>query len=517
MKKRKVGDYQGFQQAGIRLAEGTLPDIVTHSSEHERSQLYACHMFDKAHLVMLAEENIIPPKDAASMLECLREMERLGVEKTRLEVGGGIHSGEHFLINRLSEEIGGKIHVGRSSGDLDKVADRIKKRDKLIEVMEAVNALRDVLLKAADKHKATVMPGHTHGQQAQPTTFGHQLLAWATVLSRDFERLESVFNRINLSPAGAAIMTGTDFPLNRHRTAELLGFERPCENTLDAIHSSDDMLEVFTVIALLHSSSARWADDLIFWSANEIGMVELPDRFCGTSSILVQKKNPYALEHVRGAAAETIGGLMTAFYGEKGPTGLSVFSRNRYSKQILWRAFENVLRDLRWFSGLIPDLKANKELMLQRAGAYWAQATDIAGAMVREKGLSWRTAHQITGILIRLCLERGLDPDEVKTSLLDEAAVLYRGEPVALPEESLRKSLDPVEFVRRRDLYGGPAPEESRKRIDEYLAMLDRNKRAVAEMRRCVDEAAEKLEAAVDNLIAKFRRKTSSMESNENH
>ncbi|MBW1800380.1 MAG: argininosuccinate lyase [Deltaproteobacteria bacterium] len=501
MKQPKNESYHGFQRAGIRLSKDPLPDIVTHSSENELPLLYACHMFDKAHLVMLAEESIIPRKDAALMLAALRDMEQDGIEKVRLEVGGGVHSGEHYLINTLSEDIGGRIHLGRSSGDLDKVAERIKQRDELLNLMDAVNEFREVVLKVAGVNVETVMPGYTHGQHAQPTTFGHYLLAWAAVLSRDFQRLESVFHRVNRSPAGAAIMTGTNFPVNRHRTAELLGFENPSENTLDAIHNTDDLIEVFSMVALLHTSIAKWAEDLILWSGNEIKMVELPDRFCGTSSILVQKKNPYALEHIRGAAAETVGGLMTSFFGEKGPTGLSVFSRKFHSYQALSRSLGNLLRDLRWMTGLVPALKLDKALMGQRAGAFWAQATDIAGAMVRDKGCSWRTAHQISGILVRRCLERGVKPHEVTGAMLDEASVEYMGEPIGISEESLRKSLDPLEFVRGRTLYGGPAPEESRKRIEAHSGNLERDREAVAEMRRHIEEAGGKLERAIDDII----------------
>ena len=501
MKEKKNREYRGFQEAGVRLAEETLPDIVVHSSAHERSQLYACHMFDKAHLVALAEEKIIPSKEAALMLASLREMEAEGIEQVRLEVGGGIHSGEKYLINRLSEEVGGKIHLGRSSGDIDKVADRIKQRDELLLTMEAINDLREVLLHLAEKHVDVIMPGYTHGQHAQVTTLGHQLLAWAAVLERDFERLEGTFQRVNVSPAGAAIMTGSNFPINRHRTSELLGFDTPCRNTLDAVHSPDTFLEVFSAVAVLHTSLARWADDLIFWSSNEIGMVELPDRFCGTSSILVQKKNPYALEHIRGAAAETVGGLMTAFFGEKGPTGLSIFSRNRYAKQILWRSFENIRRDLRWLIALMPDLKIDRELMARRAGAYWAQATDIAGAMVRDKGVSWRTAHQISGILIRLCHERRITPDKVAPSLLDEAAVEYTGQPIGLSEDSLRRALDPVQFVKERTLYGGPAPEESKRRIREFEEVLQLDRQVVSNLRDDLNNASQRLERAIDDIL----------------
>jgi len=428
-------------------------------------------------------------------------MEKEGVEKARLEAGGGMHSAEQYLIRKLSEEIGGRINLARSSGDLDKTGDRIQQRDRVLDVMEAINEFRDVLLKVAAEHLDTVMPGYTHLHHAQPTTFGHWLICCASVLSRDFKRLESAFHSLNVSSAGAAILTGSNFPVNRHRTAELLGFERPVANTIDAVHSPDDLLEVFSAMAILHVNIARWADDMILWTMSEINVVDLPDRYCMTSSIHPQKKVVVTMEYARGTAAETIGGLMTTFFGEKGPTALAVYSRHFNSTAALRKAFDHVIRDVEDFAGVIAGLKVNKELMRERAGAFWAQATDVASALVRDKGLSWRTAHQIVSILVRITNERGIKPRDVDTKLLDEAAIEYMGEPIGLSEESLRKALDPVEFVKGRTLYGGPAPEEAQRRIPEFVETLKRDKEAIADIRGHLKEASEKLEKAIDNII----------------
>lgn len=506
VKKRERARYTGFRGSGIRLTEDPLPDILVHSSEHERPQLSAIHMFDKAHLVMLAEQGIIPLKDAALMLARLRKMESHGVEKTRLASGGGLHSGEHYLINELGEEIGGKIHAGRSSADLDKVSDRVYQRTRLLEIMDAVISLREALLGAAEDHVHSIMPGYTHGQQAQPLTFGHQMLSWAAALSRDFERLNSAFRRLNVSPAGAAIMTGSGFPLNRQRTSDLLGFERPSENTLDAVHGPDDLLEVFCVLAILHANLARWADDVILWSGSEMRMISIPDRFCGTSSILAHKKNPYAMEHVRGAASHAVGGVMSAFFAEKGPTGMGIFSRNFYVKPALQRSFDNIVRDLRWFTAMIPALRLDKKRMEELAGSYWATASEVAELMVREKGLSWRTAHQIVGILVRICVERGVKPSEVDSALLDEAAGAYLKRPLRLNEGSLRDALDPGHFVKARTLLGGPAPAESRRRAREFREGLKRDRKVVLTVQKRIRAAGEELEKAVDDIVRKARR-----------
>lgn len=500
MRKQRSDEYRGFRTAGIRLSEDVLPDVEEHRSDRVLKTLYSVHAFDKAHLVMLAEEHLIPKSDAAAMLRVLRESEQEGTEKARLRVGGGNHSGEQMLIRRLGEEVGGRIHLGRSSGDLGAISRRIPLRDRLLEVLAEINCLRDVFLTMAAEHVETIMPGYTFGQHAQPITLGHYFIACSAVLQRDFERGLGLYRRTNESPAGAAIMTGSDFPLNRHRTSELLGFDRPIRNTFDAIQTGDVSLEAFCFLAVLNNSIGRWADDIVLWSTSEFGMVDIPDRFCGTSSIMMQKKNPYGPQYVKGMASLSLGALVVGFHVDKGPTGVPALER-QYAGELLWRVFDDTVRDLKWWRQLMPEIRWNTALMRRRAGEFWAQATDIAGALVRDKNLPWRTAHQIVGILVRYGYERGFGPAAVTPALLDEAAVEYMGQPVHLSEESLRRALDPERFITSRTLYGGPAPEEARRQIDEYRARLARDDGEIGAARGHLDEARAKLETAVDAVL----------------
>ena len=498
---QKYEKYRGFRGAGKRLSEEPIPSIGQHSSELELPLLYAYHMFDKAHLVMMTEENIIPREDGVKMLKALREMEAEGLEKVRLRAEGGMHSAEYYLIGKLSEEVGGKINLGRSSADLSEVAFKVKQRDRLLRVMEEVNNFRNVLFKVAREHTDTIMPAMTHAQHGQPTALGHLFLSWASVLERDFERLEEVYQRVNMSPAGAAIMTGSNFPVNRWRTAELLGFDSPLKNTHDAIPHHDVLIEVMAVLAILSANLGRWADDIILWFTPEFGLIDIPDRFCGTSSIMMQLKFPEVMEHVKGSFSYTVGSLVTAFMVEKKPTGFSVLD-HYYVTNALWKAFDDAIRNLNWFKELIASIKVNRGLMKERAGAFWAQATDVAGALVREKGLSWRTAHQIVAILVRLSYERGLKPQDVDTELLDEAARQYMNKPVGLSPKSLKKALNPVEFVKGRTLYGGPAPEEMLRRIPDFQERLEQDRKKLDMRQKKLREAAQKLEDAINTLIS---------------
>ncbi len=326
MLKQPSPEYRGFRAGGIRLREEMLPQLGKLAAGRSRLMFHALHAFDKAQAVMLVEEELLSREHGKAILEALRRMEKDGVEETRTKSGGGLHSGEQYLIRALGEEIGGRLHLGRSSGDLSSVGINTLQREKVLRILEGVNKLRRVLIGLARRHMGTILPGYSFGQHAQPMTLAHLLLSWAANLARDFERLHGVYGRVNTSPAGAAIMVGSDFPLNRERTAELLGFDSIHENMADAILelNADDSLDVPMAVALLYHTLAKWADDLILWSTSEFGFVDIPDRFCNTSSIMMQKKNVIGPAEVKGASAEAIGCVVTAYHALKGPTGLPI-------------------------------------------------------------------------------------------------------------------------------------------------------------------------------------------------
>ena len=502
MLQQPSSEYRGFRTAGIRLREEMLPQLTRMTAGRITPMLHVIHAFDKAHAVMLVERGLLSREHGAAILRALGEMEREGVTAARVRVGGGTHSGEQYLIRALGEDVGGRLHLARSTGDLTSVAINVYQREKLLAVMDAVNRLRRVLLDLARAHTQTVIPGYTFGQHAQPMTFAHLLLSWVATLARDFERLHAAYRRVNQSPAGGVIMVGSDFPIDRARTAELLGFDGIHENAADAILelTPDDTLDVASVLALLYHSLSRWADDLILWSTSEFHFLDIPDRFCNTSSIMMQKKNVVGPAEIKGAAAEALGTVVTSFHALKGSTGLPVTERY-YALEQLWRVADNCVRDLGWFCELLPEVGVRRDWLRDQAWQHWGTATDVAGALVRERNLPWRTAHQIVGILVRLCEERGLGPAAITPALLDEAAIAYHGRPAGLSDASIKAALDPVRFVEARDLRGGPASKETRRQADVFDAALATDERTVTDVRARLASAAGKLEAAVDGII----------------
>ena len=307
---------------------------------------------------------------------------------------------------------------------------------------------------------------------------------------------------MNVSPAGAAIMVGSSFLVNRERTAELLGFDAVHENCADAILelNADDSLETPAVIAVLYHSLAKWADDLIQWSTTEYNFVDVPDRYCNTSSIMMQKKNVIGPAEVKGASAAALGCFVTSYHALKGTTGLPITERY-YALEQLWKVADSAARDLGWFCDLLPVLGINKARMREQAWRHWATATDLAGALVSERGLAWRTAHQIVGILVRLCEERGLGPVDVTPALLDEAAMAYHEKPAGLDQDAIRTALDPERFIAVRTVRGGPAKAESLRQAKLFEDSVAADERIVAAIDERLANANRKLEAAVDTVI----------------
>lgn len=502
MRKQRSEDYNGYREAGIRLTAPQPPALAKQRAEQAGPLIRAVHEFDKAHLVMLAEESLIPREAAVLMLSTLLEIEASGMEAARANAGGGIHSAEQLLIRRHGEEIGGWLPLGRSSADLGVLCTRLIQRDALMAMMDALNALRAVILVLAGQHLESVMPGYAYGRHAQPVTLGHQLAAWAAVFERDFERAAQAYRRINLSPGGAAVMAGTEFALNRRRLAELLGFDEPVRNTFDAVMSRDTVLDSFCVMTILNGNVARLASDILLFSTHEYALAEVPDEFSGTSSIMSQIKNPGVLRLMNGVSAASVGGLTTAAMVEKATTGENLVERS-YELEALDRLHTETVRDLRVMRELLPRMRWDVERMAAQAGRHWAQGTDVAGALVREKGLPWRSAHQIVGILIRLCDERGLAPSEVTTELVDEAAVEYMAEPAGLSEQALSQALDPRHFVHAREaISGGPSPADVRRQIAELSAVLDRDQSVQRDSADRLRAAATLLRDGIAALVA---------------
>jgi argininosuccinate lyase len=483
-----------------RLTEATAPELQAAERGWEKKPPYhAYHMFDKAHAVMLTEHGIIPREDGVAILEAFRRMEGEGVAKARERVGGVDHSGEAYLITELGWQVGGRLHIGRSTGDLDTVSMHITQREHLLDAMEASLWAREAMVRFAEKHVETLTPMYSPGltvygsmnvlQHAQVMTWGYYVMAFVNQLEREFKKLEAAYDLMQISPAGTAIGTGTDIPnFSRHRTMELLGFDDLYENCYDAEKHEGYTLDSFAVLLTLSHVISGLFFDLLIYSTHEFGLVEPADRYCGTSSIMPQKKNPTAFRWLADLTVNVKARMLEAD-----------------SVDGMHRSWTDVINGLRMIPGIMKTLRVDEGRNEELAGDFWSGAADLAAAIVAERGLPWRTAHQIVATLVRLAISEGRKPREVTGEYLDRAAVEYQdyGETLGLGTETIQRAMNPREMVNRRTLVGGPAPVRVREQIAKSNKLLPLDRARVEAKRRKLAEAADKLEKAIDELMNK--------------
>jgi len=289
-----------LRRGRLEVAQGEEILRYTSSMEADRRIFEADIAVDLAHTVMLSEQGIISKEDGSKILSGLLRIRDEGMEKLDFSYEDIHISLESRLIDMVGEDVGGRMHSGRSRNDEVATCIRLALREDLAGLLEEIYALRNTLITLAEKHINTLMPGFTHLQHAQPTTFAHHLCAHEAALGRDFDRTLDAFSRVNLCPLGAAAFASTGFNLNRKRTQELLGFGSLLENSMDAVSSRDFLIECASVFTNLMINLSRMAEELVIWSSSEFSFIELDDMYASTSSIMPQKKNPDTAELMRG-------------------------------------------------------------------------------------------------------------------------------------------------------------------------------------------------------------------------
>lgn len=404
-----------------------------------------------AHARMLNRIGILTDK------ECKAIIDGLG------DILGEIERGDFFWSEELEDvhmniearltarigETGKKLHTGRSRNDQVATDIRLHLRTEIDDIDAEIGRLQTALLDLAETEASTIMPGFTHLQVAQPITFGHHLLAWHEMLVRDRSRLADCRKRLNIMPLGSAALAGTTFPLDRHYTAELLGFDRPASNSLDAVSDRDFAVEFTAVASLIMMHLSRFSEELILWTSAQFGFVDLPDAFCTGSSIMPQKKNPDVPELVRGKSGRVFGHLMGLLTLMKSQP-LAYNKDNQEDKEPLFDTIDTLKNCLRAYADMVPNIKPNREAMYKAAQKGYATATDLADYLVR-KGVAFRDAHEIVGKAVRL----GIDTERDLANL--SIAELQNFSPAI--GEDVFEVLTLEGSVKARSHFGGTAPE----------------------------------------------------------
>jgi argininosuccinate lyase len=421
----------------------------------------------KAHAAMLAAQGIISANDAKNIAG--------GLDTILSEITAGTFTFKRALEDihmnvesRLAELIGpaaGRLHTARSRNDQVATDFRLYVRDTIDDIDGALAAFQRALAERAAEHADTVMPGFTHLQTAQPVTFGHHLLAYIEMAARDRGRFADARRRLNESPLGAAALAGTSFPIDRHATAKVLGFDRPMANSLDAVSDRDFVLETLSAAAIAAVHLSRFAEEIVIWTSPLVGLVRLSDKFTTGSSIMPQKRNPDAAELVRAKTGRVIGALNALLIVMKG-LPLAYQKDMQEDKEGAMQAFAALSLAVRAMTGMVRDVVADEARMAAAAGEGYATATDLADWLVRTLKMPFREAHHVTGRIVARAAEQGVALHEVP--LKEMQAIEPRITADVLDVLSVRASVD------SRTSFGGTAPANVRAQAAEWLKRLEK-------------------------------------------
>ncbi|MGD8936532.1 MAG: argininosuccinate lyase [Thiogranum sp.] len=411
----------------------------------------------RAHARMLARVGVITEADCDAILGGLDRIER-DIEQGDFNWSVSledVHMNIEARLTALVGEAGKKLHTGRSRNDQVATDLRLYLRDQIKAACEELLRLQQGLLALADREADAVMPGFTHLQVAMPVTFGHHMLAWFENLQRDRERLLDCLKRVNVMPLGAAALAGTSFPIDRHYTAQLLGFDAPAENSLDAVSDRDFVIEFCSCAALVLVHLSRFSEELILWASAQFNFIDLPDRFCTGSSIMPQKKNPDVPELVRGKSGRVVGHLVGLLMLMKGQP-LAYNKDNQEDKEPLFDTVDTLLGSLRAFADMVPAIQVKSDKMRAAAASGYSTATDLADYLVR-RGVAFRDAHEVVGTAVRLGIESGRDLSEMSLAELQALSPVI--------EADVFDVLTLDGSVAARDHFGATAPRQVRAAI----------------------------------------------------
>ncbi len=414
----------------------------------------------KAHCRMLMQQGIVAQEDGEAILSGLdtisREIENGDFAfKTALE---DIHMNIEARLGELIGEPAGRLHTARSRNDQVATDFRLWVRDAIDGLDGQLRDLQAALIGQAEAHAATVMPGFTHLQAAQPVTFGHHLLAYVEMFGRDRGRFADTRARLNESPLGAAALAGTSFPIDRRMTAEALGFDRPAANSMDAVSARDFALEFLAAGAILATHLSRLAEEIVLWCSDGFGFVSLSDAYTSGSSIMPQKKNPDAAELLRGKAGRVVGALVALLTVMKG-LPLAYGKDMQEDKEPVFDAADTLGLCLAASAGMVADLRADPEAMAAATRKGYLTATDLADWLVRVPGLPFREAHHVTGAIVRRAEERACGLAELPLSEMQ--AVEPRNTEAVFDVLSVERA------VASRTSQGGTAPDLVRQAVAE--------------------------------------------------
>ena len=447
---------------------------------------------NKAHIVMLAEQKIIKSDDAAKLLKALGGKLELKMDASSEDVHMAV---EEAVLRQTGPEVGGNLHIGKSRNDQVTTAIRMELREYLLNLMNSVQRLQMRLAETSEKHVETIVLGYTHLQPAQPVTFAHYLIARFDQLSRDLNRLQNAYVTVNLCPLGAGALATTSFHINRERTAELLGFDGLAENSIDAVGSRDFILETLAALTILAVDMSQFVEDLLVWSSLDYGVLELPDEFTSTSSMMPKKKNAEVLEVVRARAGSVLGDFVAAASVMKAMPSTYNLDFQEVTPR-LWEAVETVERSLKMLAQLVPNLTVHSNATVKSESSFVA-ATELANMLSRKYGVPFRSSHKIVGAIVKKLIGANQTFKDATPELVQKVAKEISGIVLSVKAADVAEALELKKIVASHAVIGGPAPSTVKKAIAARMKQISDSKSDVSKWHQKLEIAHKDLENAV--------------------
>lgn len=492
--------FDGSQFPGKTYVECLLKPVFNDQRDYLFHAMFQVH---RAHVLMLYDKGILSAAEAKKILRAVEEIARCNHKE--LEYDPRYEDLFFMMEARLTEKIGkelaGNMHIARSRNDMGVAMYRMVLRERLLELIGKVLTLREVLLKVCEEHLDTVMPAYTHTQPAQPTTLGHYLLAIHDVTERDTGRLWSAYHIVNRSPLGAAAITTTGFDICRDAVKETLGFAGMVENSYDAIAGADYLLETATAIIILMTNMGRWIQDFLLFCTREFDAFRIADPYVQISSIMPQKRNPVSVEHSRSLASSAVAeaqAVCTMIHNT--PFGDIVDTEDDLQPH-LYQAMDKSMRVLSLMSAVIGTIEVNRKHLLQRAREGYITITELADAMVREKGIPFRTAHRIASQVAQKAFREGKELYDISPEMIEQVAKEISGTEIAFTHQELSRVCDPLYFIEVRKCPGGPSPVETKRMLEERKKRIGQDRRGWEEQRGALEAAQRKLCRRIQELI----------------
>ena len=442
------------------------------ADDFNASLRFDCRLFREdirgsmAHAAMLGARGILSQEETRALLDGLDSIER-DLESGALEPDNTCEDIHMFVEQELTVRlgtVGKKLHTARSRNDQVAVDLRLWLRGQCEQLCSSIKELIAALKEQAENNYNVIMPGYTHLQRAQPVSFGQYMCAWCMMLMRDLGRIRDAVKRMNESPLGCCALAGTTYPTDRFMTAEALGFDAPCANSLDGVSDRDYCVELIGAFSLTMMHLSRFSEELVLWSSWEFRFVEISDSFTTGSSIMPQKKNPDMAELVRGKTGRVYGDLITLLTLLKG-LPLAYNKDMQEDKEAVFDAVDTLSMCLAVFTPMIRTMRTNPEAMRRAAAEGYINATDLADWLA-EKGMPFRSAYQLTGRIVAYCIGQ-------KTTLERLTLEEYRSfDPIF--DETLYEAIDLTACMQRRNSYGGTSPQSVLRQIEQIGAFLQK-------------------------------------------